>query len=42
MRQGLNKILRLKLNLLLRNVNAVAVIVIVDSVLLILIVKKMI
>jgi hypothetical protein len=42
MRQGLNKIIQLKLNLLLRNVNAVAVIVIVDSVLLILIVKKMI
>ncbi len=42
MRQGLNKIIQLKLNLLLRNVNAVAVIAIVDSVLLILIVKKMI
>lgn len=42
MRQGLNKIIQLKLNLLLRNVNAVAVIIIVDSVLLILIVKKMI
>ncbi len=41
MKQGLNKIIQLKRNLLLKNANAAAVIIIVGNALPILIVKRM-